>query len=169
MHEINITREGIQRLLLNLNTHKAPGPDGIMSRVLKELANPVANILTVIFRKSYDTGEIPNSWKVANVTQVFNKGSKCNPINYCRISLTCIACKLMEHIIKSSIMHGANDNHIHYPLQHGFRGKRSSETQLLGFAQDLVNNMHDGRQTDILVVDFSKAFIRSVTGIPSQR
>ena len=66
-------------------------------------------------------------------------------------------------------MHAANDNHIHYPLQHGFRGKRSSETQLLGFAQDLVNNMHDGRQTDILVVDFSKAFIRSVTGIPSQR
>ena len=49
MHEINITREGIQRLLLNLNTHKAPRPDEIMSRVLKELANPVANILTVIF------------------------------------------------------------------------------------------------------------------------
>ena len=74
----------------------------------------------MIFRKSYDTGEIPNSWKVANVTQVFKKGSKCNPSNYCRIPLTCIACKLMEHIITSSVMHGANDNHIHYPLQHGF-------------------------------------------------
>ena len=129
----------------------------------------VANILTVIFRKSYDTGEIPNSWKVANVTQVFKKGSKCNPSNYCRMSLTCIACKLMEHIITSSIMHGVNENHIPYPLQHSFRGKRCSETQLLGFAQDLVNNRHDSRRTDILVMDFSKAFIRSVTGIPSQR
>ena len=42
----------------------------------KELANLVANILTANFRKSYDTGEIPNDWKVANVTPVFKKGSK---------------------------------------------------------------------------------------------
>ena len=55
------------------------------------------------------------------------------------------------------------------PTTAWFQRQRSSETRLLGFAQDLVNNMHDGRQTDILVMDFSKAFIRSVTGIPSQR
>jgi len=52
----------------------------------------------------------------------------------------------------------ANNHHILYPLQHGFRDKRSCETQLLGFINDIVNNMHDGLQTDILVMDFSKAF-----------
>ena len=37
-----------------------------------------------------------------------------------------------------------NDHNILYPLQYVFRDKRSCETQLLGFVQDLVNNVHDG-------------------------
>jgi len=64
----------------------------------------------------------------------------------------------MEHIIASSIMRHADNNNILYPLQHGFRDRRSSETQLLGFVNDLVNTMHAGSQTDILVMDFSMAF-----------
>ena len=42
--------------------------------------------------------------------------------------------------------------------QHGFRRKRSCETQLLKFADELVNNMAKGKQTGILVMDFAKAF-----------
>ena len=64
----------------------------------------------------------------------------------------------MEHIIASSIMRHADNHSILYPLQHGFRDRRSCETQLLGFVNDLVNTMHVGSQTDILVMDFSKAF-----------
>ena len=74
------------------------------------------------------------------------------------ISLTCISSKLMEHIIASSIMRHADNHNILYPLQHGFRNRRSCETQLLGFVNDLINTMHAGSQTDILVMDFSKAF-----------
>ena len=51
------------------------------------------------------------------------------------------------------------DNHnILYPLQHGFRRGRSCETQLLEFIDDVSLNMENGKQTDILVMDFSKAF-----------
>ena len=42
--------------------------------------------------------------------------------------------------------------------QHGFRRKLSCETQLLEFADELVNNMAKGKQTDILVMDFANAF-----------
>ena len=42
--------------------------------------------------------------------------------------------------------------------QHGFRDRRSCETQLLEFVQDIVTNMQDGLQTDVCVLDFSKAF-----------
>jgi hypothetical protein len=38
MHDIQITEEGATKLLKNLNPHKAPGPDNIAPRVLKELA-----------------------------------------------------------------------------------------------------------------------------------
>ena len=37
MSNINITREGIRHLLEKLKVYKSPGPDGITTRVLKEL------------------------------------------------------------------------------------------------------------------------------------
>ena len=43
------------KLLKSLKAHKAPGPDQISPRVLKEMANVIAPILTTIFRKSYDS------------------------------------------------------------------------------------------------------------------
>ena len=45
-----------------------------------------------------------------------------------------------------------------YALQHGFRSKLSCETQLVEFVRDLSENMYDGHQTDVLIMDFSKAF-----------
>ena len=41
--------------------------------------------------------------------------------------------------------------------QHGFRRGRSCETQLTEL-NDLLTSMHNGRQTDMIVMDFSKAF-----------
>jgi hypothetical protein len=55
-------------------------------------------------------------------------------------------------------MSHADRNNILYPLQHGFRSKRSCETQLLEFVDDVSSNMSSGKQTDVLVMDFSKTF-----------
>ncbi len=66
--------------------------------------------------------------------------------------------KLMEHIVTSSIMHHARENDILYDLQHGFHDCRSCETQLIEFVGDVVNNMQKWKQTDVLIMDFSKAF-----------
>ena len=54
--DLEITCNGIIKLLKRLNPHKAAGPDGIKPRVLKELAESVAPILTIIFRKSLSSG-----------------------------------------------------------------------------------------------------------------
>ena len=55
-------------------------------------------------------------------------------------------------------MSHADRNNILYPLQHGFRSKRSCETQLLEFVDDVSSNMSSGKQTNVLVMDFSKTF-----------
>ena len=63
-----------------------------------------------------------------------------------------------KHIVTSHIMDHADRNNILYPLQHGFRSKRSCETQLIEFIDETSNNMASGKQTDVLIMDFSKAF-----------
>ena len=95
---------------------------------------------------------------MANIVLAYKKGKNSLPSNYRPISLTCIACKMMEHIITSSIMKHVSRNSILYQLQHGFRDRRSCETQLLEFQVDALKNMKDGMQADVLIMDFSKAF-----------
>ena len=54
-------------------------------------------------------------------------------------------------------MKHASKNDILYKLQHGFRQQRFCETQLLEFQKDLLPNMKDDKQSDVLIIDFSKA------------
>ena len=71
MPDITTTSEGIAKLLLNLNPSKAPGPDEIKPRVLKELATEIAPILTIIFQISLESGVVPSDWKTARVAPVY--------------------------------------------------------------------------------------------------
>jgi hypothetical protein len=91
----------------------------------------IAPILTTLFSLSLKTGKIPDDWRYASVCPAFKKDDKNNPINYRPISLTCIICKLLEHVVTSSIMKHLEYNNILYDLQHGFRSSRSCETQLV--------------------------------------
>ena len=148
MQNINITETGIKKLLNNLKPHKAAGPDKIPSRILKECSEVISPILLIIFRKSLSCGKIPSEWKHANICPVYKKGDKHDPINYRPISLTCICCKLLEHIISSNVMSHLENNNILYDFQHGFRPSRSCETQLISFLQHVSQSNNQNIQTD---------------------
>ena len=63
---------------------------------------------------------------------------KSTDANYRPISLTCILCKVMEHIIASNLVRHLGSNGLMYDLQHGFREIRSCETQLVLLIEDLA-------------------------------
>lgn len=73
MPDIHISPTGVLKLLKGLNPHKAMGPDNLHPRVLKELANEISPILSIIFQRSFDSSVIPTDWKAANVTPLFKK------------------------------------------------------------------------------------------------
>ena len=66
----------------------------------------------------------------------------------------------MEHIVASNLSRHFEQNVILYDLQHGFRERRSCETQLIQLVEELARNTSQGRQTDLILLDFSKAFDR---------
>ena len=66
----------------------------------------------------------------------------------------------MEHTVASSLSRHFEQNYILYDLQHGFRERRSCETQFIQLAEELARNTSQGWQTDIILLDFSKAFDR---------
>ena len=78
--------------------------------------------------------------------------------NYRPVSLTSIPCKLLEHIIHSHFMKHHVKNNILCSNQHGFRKKWSCESQLIATINDLARNIDTSNQTDMILLDFSKAF-----------
>ena len=152
MGEITVDPKGVANLLDGLNVHKAPGPDGLNARVLKECSTQISPILALIYNESLAQGNVPDDWRHANVSPVFKKGEKYDAANYRPVSLTCICCKTLEHILVSNInKHLALDS-ILADCQHGFRSRRSCETQLVQFVHDIISNldgaMNRGAQAD---------------------
>ncbi|KGL82453.1 RNA-directed DNA polymerase from mobile element jockey, partial [Tinamus guttatus] len=94
-----IQEETVSDLLLHLDTHKSMGSDGIHPRVLRELAEVLAKPLSIIYQKSWSTGEVPDDWRLANETPIHKKCRMEDPGNYRPVSLTSVPGKVMEQII----------------------------------------------------------------------
>jgi hypothetical protein len=71
----------------------------------------------------------------------------------------------MEHVITKRILSHLENNSLLYDVQHGFRHSRSCETQLLSFVQEHTANSDKNIQTDLIIMDFAKAFDK----LPHQR
>ena len=158
MPKFEITILGVNKLLEGSNGGKAPGPDELPNLILKNAANEISPFLKIIFHQSLQTGKLPVDWVEANVAPVFKKGDRHSPANYRPISLTCVCAKLLEHIICKQIMSHFLENKILTPVQHGFRSKHSCESQLLITTDEFIQNFEGKTQTDVVVLDFSKAF-----------
>ena len=158
MPEIVVENDGVMKLLKGLKPYKASGPDQISPRFLKETHLHVAPYLTKIYRSSLTTGSVPIEWRTAIVAPVYKKGPRSKASNYRPISLTCIASKILEHIIVSNLMNYLDSNNLLNPFQHGFRAKHSCESQIIAFSREIFDNLEASKQTDMIVMDFSKAF-----------
>jgi hypothetical protein len=133
--------------------------------MLKELKKQVSEPLTIIFRKSLDKGEIPRDWKKARVVSIYKKGSKSDPNNYRPVSLTSVPCKLLESIIKDSVMDHLLTQELIKDTQHRFMPGRSCASNLAIFLDMATKVIDEGKSADIFYLDFAKAFDK----VPHQR
>ena len=150
--------EGVRKLPDNINPKKAAGPDQIPCRILKELATELTPVLTAIFNQSLTSGNLPSIWTKATVAPIFKKGDRSLPENYRPVSLTCVCCKLLEHIICTHIRQHLDKNNILSKFQHGFISSHSCVSQLILTMHALFTYRDKRIQIDMAILDFSKAF-----------
>ena len=90
----------------------------------------------MIFHRSVSQGELPDDWKKANISPIYKKGPKDEAGNYRPVSLTSVACKLLETIVKKQMTKFLNERHVISQEQHGFVKGRSCLTNLLEVFDD---------------------------------
>jgi len=101
--------------------------------VQRELADVIAEPLSIIFERSWRTGEVPKDWRNTTGTPVFKKGKEEDPVNYRTISLTSILGKMMEQLILEIIIKQVEENKAIRSSQHGFTKGKSCLTNLIAF------------------------------------
>ena len=98
LDSIIITEQMVQVKIQEMKPGKSPGPDGLHPVFLKNVADIISQLLSVLFQKSLIEGIVPSQWLKACITakNLFE--------NYRPISITSIVCKLMESIIRDKVL-----------------------------------------------------------------
>ena len=161
----NIEEAEVLKLLKNLEVNKSPGLDQIHPRVLKEAADILAHPLTLIYKKSVQTGQLPRNWLDAVITPIFKKDNKTLPENYRPVSLTSLICKILERIITIQLLRHLKENELDCLAQHGFVKNKSVTTNLLEALNIWTEALFHNLPVDVLYLDYSKAF----DTVPHQR
>ena len=152
---IPLTVDTVYKELASLNVCKAQGPDNMHPYIVKESCKNLCSSLLYIFRKSLDTGTIPQDWKTANVTPFFTKGQKQKVNNYRPISLLHQAGKILVSIIRDIMTKFLTENNLINKHQHSFVGGKSCLTNFLESFKNWTLYLDNlGTIVDIIFLDF---------------
>ena len=100
MLELKITRDNVTKLLMKLKVDKSPGLDNLHSRFMTKTAETLSEPLTILYNQSLRKSEVPSMWRSALISAIFKK---CQAGNYRPVSLTSVACKVLESLVREHI------------------------------------------------------------------
>ncbi|CAM4559692.1 unnamed protein product [Lepidochelys kempii] len=112
-------------------------------------------------------GDRGRSWTIG--VPIFKKGKKENPGNYTPSSLTSVPSKIMEQVLRESILKHLEERKVIRNSQHGFTKGKSCLTNLIAFYDEITGSVDMGKAVDVIYLDFSKAFDTASNSFPASK
>ena len=92
----SVTKTEVENMCSKLKPKKSCGPDGISSKLLKEINKAISKPLTHLINLSLTTGEIPQEIKESIIVPIYKDGDKKEASNHRPISLLNSISKIFE-------------------------------------------------------------------------
>ena len=161
LHNISITPKVVKKVITNLDSSKASGPDCIQVVVLKNCEPELSSILAKLFNKCLKESCFPDCWKVSLVVPVFkNVGERSTAKNYCPVSLLSVISKVFEELVNNSIVDHLEKCGLFSDFQHSFMSSRSTADLLTVVSDRIARAFNRSGATRAVALDISKAFDR---------
>uniref|UniRef100_A0A183KS17 Reverse transcriptase domain-containing protein n=1 Tax=Schistosoma curassoni TaxID=6186 RepID=A0A183KS17_9TREM len=154
---VDFNQKDVLKALSTLNMEKSTGPDELHTKILRHIAQYIVAPLTVIFNISLHQG-VPMDWKDTIFTSIHKTVPRQLPSNYRPVSHTSVVVKILERIVKRTIMAFMEANNVINIEQHGFRKGLFCTTNLLIARDFWINALDNENLVDVVYIDFSKAF-----------
>ena len=126
LHNISITPKMVKKVITNLDTSKASGPDCIPVVVLKNCEPELTYILAKLFNNCLKESCFPDCWNVSSVVPVFENvgetstAKNCHK-NYHPVSLLSVVSKVFEKLLNNRIVDHLEKCGLFPDFQYGFR------------------------------------------------
>ncbi len=154
---MTLSPDSVRRSLSRINARKAPGPDNIPGRVLRDCAVELTDVFTDIFNISLSQAVVPTCFKATTIIPVPKKSSPSCFNDYRPVALTPILMKCFERLVMQhikSVLPPSLD-----PFQFAYRSNRSTDDAIATALHPALTHLD---KTDtyvrLLFIDFSSAF-----------
>ena len=151
----------VKKVITNLDSSKASGPDCIPVVVLKNCEPELSYILAKLFNKCLKESCFLDCWKVSSVVPVFkNIGERSTAKNYRPVSLLSVVSKVFEKLVNNRIVDHLEKCGLFSDFQYGFRSSRSTADLLTVVSDRIARAYNRSGATGAVALDISKAFDR---------
>ena len=145
----------VNSALSKIKTRKAPGPDRVSGKVLKECRLQLAPTLRDIFQHSIDNHYLPLPWKTSEIVPVPKMSLPLVKNDLRPVALTSLIMKTFERIVLKFL----NPNNLVDSLQFAYRESRSVEDATLFLINAILSHLDKERTyARAMFIDFSSAF-----------
>ena len=165
LYDFHFNADDIKEAISEISPTAAAGPDRFPAKLLKECKAPLSVPLYLIWRRSLDTGQVPQLLKTAHIIPVYKGGCRGTPKNYRPVALTSHLIKIFEKVIRKKIVTYMETYQLFNPSQHGFRSGRSCLSQMLSHYDRILEMLEKGANVDVVYLDFAKAFDKVDFGV----
>ena len=161
LHNISVTPKMVKKVIANLDSSKASGPDCIPVVVLKNYEPELSYILAKLFNNCLKESCFPDCSKVSSVVPVFkNVGERSTAKNYRPVSLLSVVSKVFEKLINNRIVDNLEKYALFPDFQCGFRSSRSTANLLRVVSDRIARVFNRSGATRTVALGISKAFDR---------
>ena len=159
LNDVTLSNHRLLKVVNKLKMSTSPGIDTIGNNIYKNCICLLSAPLLQLYSAVIKSGFMPIDWTISKVSPLYKgSGLKADLKRWRQLSLGCVALRILERMCEIDLRDHLERGEFLPGFQYGFRGKRSTVTNLLSSWNFVTSRLNVSQSTNILSLDGTTAF-----------